>query len=188
MYAGLFTFTALMVYGVSGLMDSSLPAWSQRQAPPATERNVAFDIPGGLSDKEVADVVYAYLDMPLTGPAQDYSMRRDAEHHLVLSFYTVNGVRTVTVLEAERQLKVVTAQGGMVSFVTGMHGSRMMYASPRFLTVAWAVYNEAGLWSLGFMALSGTILWLSTRPRFVWARVAFVAGNCAFIAVYWLMR
>ena len=188
MYAGLFTFTALVVYGVSGLMDSSLPAWSEREAPPTTERLVAFKTPSDLGDKEVADLLYAHLDMPLTGPPPDYAIRRDEDHNLVVNFYTANGVRTVAVHEAEQQLRVVTAQGGIVSFVTGMHGSRMTYASPRFLTVAWAAYNEAGLWSLGFMALSGTILWLSTRPRYIWARVAFVAGNGTFAILYWLMR
>lgn len=188
MYAGLFTFTALMVYGLSGLMDSALPAWSERQSPPTTEQYVRFEAPSNLSDKEVADLVYAYLDMPLTGPAADYSIGRDKDQNLTVSFYTVNGVRTVTVLEETRQLKIVRAQVGMVSFVTGMHGSRMMYASPRFLTVAWAIYNEAGLWSLGFMALSGLTLWLSTRPRFVWAQIAFVAGNGTFALLYWLLR
>lgn len=188
MYAGLLTFTALVVYGVSGLMDSSLPAWSEREAPPTTERFVPFETPPDLGDKEVADLVYARLDRPLTGPPPDYAIRRDQDHNLVVNFYTVNGVRSVTVHEAEQQLRVATAQGGMVSFVTGMHGSLMMHASPRFLTVSWAAYNEAGLWSLGFMALSGIILWLSTRPRYVWARVAFIAGNGTFALLYWLMR
>lgn len=188
MYAGLFTFTALMVYGISGLMDSSLPAWSEREPPPTTERIVEFEAPPDLDDKEVADLIYAYMDMPLTGPPANYAVRRDTDQNLVVSFYTVNGVRTVTALESEQQLKVVTAEGGMVSFVTGMHGSRMTYASPRFLTIAWAVYNEAGLWALGFMALSGVVLWLATRPRYLWGRVAFIAGNAVFVTLYWLMR
>ena len=188
MYTGLFTFTALMVYGLSGLMDSALPAWSERQAPPTTERYVEFATPANLADKDVADLVYAHLDMPLTGPAADYSIRRDKDQNLTVSFYTVNGVRTVTVLEDAGQLKIERAHGGIVSFVTGMHGSRMMYASPRFLTLAWAIYNEVGLWSLGIIALSGLTLWLSTRPRFVWAQIAFVAGNGTFALLYWLLR
>jgi hypothetical protein len=169
-------------------MDSALPAWSERQSPPTTEQYVRFEAPSNLGDKEVADLVYAYLDMPLMGPAADYSIRRDAQQNLIVSFSTVNGVRTVTVLEETRQLKIVRAQVGMVSFVTEMHGSRMMYASPRFLTLAWAIYNEVGLWSLGFMALSGLTLWLSTRPRFVWVQIAFVAGNGTFAFLYWLLR
>lgn len=145
MYAGLFTFTALMVYGLSGLMDSTLPAWSERQSPPTTEQFIRFKAPSNLGDKEVADLVYAYLDMPLTGPAADYSSGRDKDQNLTVRFYTVNGVRTVTVLEEAGQLKIVRAQGGMVSFVTGMHGSRMMYASPRFLAVAWTVISSLEL-------------------------------------------
>jgi uncharacterized iron-regulated membrane protein len=188
MYAGLFTFTALIVYGLSGLIDSSLPAWSERQAPPTTEQYVPFTTPVGVSDKQLADMVYAELDLPLSGPAAEYALRRDEEQNLVVSFYTANGVRTVTVLEAKGQLRVVRAQGSLSSFITGMHGAVLRYAAPRFLTQAWAYYNEAGLWALGFMALSGVVLWLGSRSRLIWARVVFAAGNGAFLLLYWLMR
>jgi len=188
MYTGLFTFTALIIYGLSGLVDSSLPAWSERKAPPTTEQFVEFQAPGDLGDKELADLVYEELDMPLTGPAAEYSLRRDADRNLVVNFYTPNGFRTVTVLERDGRLKIVRSRGGMASFVTGMHGSLLRYAAPRFLTRAWGYYNEAGLWALGFMALSGVALWLGTRPRFVWAQAAFVSGNVVFLTLYWLIR
>jgi hypothetical protein len=188
MYAGLFTFTALVVYGLSGLIDSALPAWSERKAPPTTEQFTLFRAPTGVGDKELAAVVYAELDMPLTGPAAEYSLRRDAEQNLVISFYTPNGVRTVTVLEQQGQLRIVRAQAGMASYITGMHGAVLRYAAPRFLTQAWAYYNEAGLWALGVMALSGFVLWLGSRSRLIWARAVFVAGNGAFLLLYWLMR
>lgn len=188
MYAGLFTFTALIVYGLSGLIDSALPAWSERQAPPATEQYKLFAAPSSVSDKELADLVYAELDLPLSGPAAEYALRRDAEQNLVVSFYTPNGVRTVTVLEEKGQLRLVRAQAGLASFITGMHGAVLRYAAPRFLTQAWSYYNEAGLWALGFMALSGVVLWLASRSRLIWARIVFAAGNGAFLLLYWMMR
>jgi hypothetical protein len=188
MYAGLFTFTALIVYGLSGLIDSSLPAWSQRKAPPTTEQYVLFTTPTGVSDKELGNLVYAELDLPLTGPPADYALRRDADQNLVVSFYTPNGVRTVTVLEAQGQLRIVRARAGMASFITGMHGALVRSAAPRFLNRAWAYYNEAGLWALGFMALSGLVLWLASRSRLIWSQAVFVAGNASFLLLYWLMR
>lgn len=147
-----------------------------------------FAAPTGVSDKELADIVYAKLDLPLSGPAQDYALRRDADQNLVVNFYTPNGVRAVTVLEEQGQLKIVRAQGSLSSYVTGMHGALVRSAGPRFLNRAWAYYNEAGLWSLGFMALSGVVLWLAARSSLIWARAVFVAGNGAFVVLYWLMR
>ena len=188
MYAGLFTFTALVVYGLSGLIDSALPAWSEREAPPTTEQFMLFAAPTGVSDKELADMIYAKLDLPLSGPAEEYALRRDDEQNLVVNFYTPNGVRAVTVLEAQGQLRIVRAQAGTASFITGMHGAVLRYAAPRFLNQAWAYYNEAGLWALGFMALSGLTLWLGSRSRLLWARAVFAAGNGAFLMLYWLMR
>lgn len=188
MYAGLFTFTALVVYGLSGLIDSALPAWPERQAPPTTEQYMLFAAPNGVSDKELADLIYARLDLPLTGPVPEYALRRDSGQNLVVSFYTPNGVRTVTVLEAEGQLRIVRAQASLASYITGMHGAVLRYAAPRFLTQAWGYYNEAGLWALGFMALSGVVLWLGSRSRLIWARIVFAAGNGAFALLYWLMR
>jgi hypothetical protein len=188
MYAGLFTFTALVVYGLSGLIDSALPAWSERQSPPTTEQFMLFAAPTGVSDKQLADIVYAELDLPLSGPAAEYALRRDAGQNLVIDFYTPNGVRTVTVLEQLGQLKIVRAKSGLASFITGMHGAVLRYAAPRFLSLAWAYYNEAGLWALGFMALSGLVLWLGSHSRLIWARAVFAAGNGAFVLLYWLMR
>ena len=188
MYASLFTFTALVVYGLSGLIDSVLPAWSERQPPPTTEQFRLFAAPTGVSDKRLADIVYKELDLPLSGPAADYALRRDAEQNLVISFYTPNGVRTVTVLEQQGQLKIVRASAGLSSFITGMHGAVLRYAAPRFLNQAWAYYNEAGLWALGFMALSGLVLWLASRSHLIWARAVFAVGNGAFVLLYWLMR
>ncbi len=188
MYAGLFTFTALIVYGLSGLVDSSLPAWSERKAPPSTMETVPFESPGDLDDMELAELVYRELDLPLTGPPASYSISRDEGQNLVVRFYTPNGFRNVTVVEQSNQLEIERSHGEIGAFITGMHGATQRYAAPRFLTRAWGYYNEAGLWALGFMALSGFALWIGTRPGLRWAQVAFVFGNATFLAMYWLMR
>ncbi len=38
----------------------------------------------------------------------EWALRHDARGNLVLPFYTVNGLRTVTVLEKENRLRVET--------------------------------------------------------------------------------
>jgi len=188
MYAGLFTFTALIMYGLTGLIDVVRPPWQERESPPTTQQLVAFEAPADLDDMQMAQRVYEYLDLPLTGPPKSYSVSRDDDHNLAIKLYTPNGFRTMTLLEGEQQLRVVRSHAGLESFISGRHGALLKYAAPRFVTRAWAYYNEAGLWSLGFMALSGVALWLGSRPRYRWAQVVFLSGNAVFFTLYWLIR
>lgn len=188
MYAGLFSFTALIMYGLTGLIDVVRPPWQEREKPPTTEELVAFEAPTDLDDMAMAQLIYETLDLPLTGPPKSYSVKRDESRRLVVKLYTPNGFRTMTLLEDEGQVLVVRSHAGWESFVAGRHGALLKYAAPRFVTRAWAYYNEAGLWSLGFMSLSGVALWLATRPGYRWAQAAFLSGNAAFLTLYWLLR
>ena len=86
MYAGLMSFTALIVYGIAGLYSTSQPSWGDRPYPDTTFREVTFDFPETSSDKELADAIYHRLDMPLTGPMYDWAIKRDDDQNLFLNF------------------------------------------------------------------------------------------------------
>ena len=188
MYAGLLSFTALIVYGVAGLYSTSQPPWSERPYPETTIREVPFDFPGDLNDKEMADAIYCALDMPLTGPLYEWAIRRDDDQNLFLNFYTINGFRKVTALESEGLLRVEAAHTHLAEFVNGAHSTTLQWASPRPLVQAWAWYNELAIWSLILMAASGVVLWLLTRPRYGPGLAAFAIGNGIFLALYFLTR
>lgn len=188
MYAGLQSFTALIVYGLAGLYSTSQPSWGERPYPETTLREVSFEFPGDVSDKELADAIYHALDMPLTGPMYEWAIRRDEDQNLFLNFYTLNGFRKVTALEDEGLLRVEVERSGLAKFVNAAHSTTLQWASPRPLVQAWAWYNEVAIWSLMLMAGSGVALWLLTRPRYGPGLAAFVLGNGAFLAVYWMWR
>lgn len=188
MYAGLLSFTALIVYGVAGLYSTSQPSWAERPYPETTIREVRFEFPGDVSDKELADAIYHRLDMPLTGPMYEWAIKRDEDQNLFLNFYTINGFRKVTALESEGLLRVEVARTHLAEFLNGAHGTTLQWASPRPLVQAWAWYNEAAIWSLILMASSGVALWLMTRPRYGPGLAAFAIGNGAFLTLYWMWR
>ena len=188
MYAGLLSFTALIVYGISGLYSTSQPSWGERPYPQTAFREVPFDFPQDASDKELADAIYYKLDMPLTGPLWNWAIARDKDQNLFLNFYTINGFRKVTALEAEGLLRIETSRTTLAQFVNGAHSTTLQWASPRFLVQAWAWYNEVAIWALMLMAASGVVLWLLTRPKYAPALAAFVLGNGAFLALYWFAR
>lgn len=188
MYAGLLSFTALIVYGVSGLYTTSQPSWGERPYPDTTFREVPFVVPEDATDKQVADAVYHALDMPLTGPLWDWAIKRDDDQNLFLNFYTINGFRKVTVLEGEGLLRIESSRTNLAQFLNGAHSTTLQWASPRFLVQAWAWYNEVAIWALMLMASSGVALWLLTRPKYVPALAAFAFGNGVFLALYWFAR
>ena len=66
-YAGLLTFTQLMIFGVAGLA-ATVQSAAERPKVPHTIRHVTFTPPASASDKEVADAVYRELQLPLTRP------------------------------------------------------------------------------------------------------------------------
>jgi len=185
MYAGLFSFTAFIVYGISGLY-ATVPIG--RRADPAGTREVRFAAPGNVGDKELADHVYRTLDLPLTGPVPAWALRRNEAGHLRLDFYTANGVRRVTVLEDEGLVRVEMERTRMLAFLDNLHTSVLAYVAPRALTLAWAIYNEIAIWALVFMSISGVYLWLASRPSHRAAQLALAAGTGAFAALYWVTR
>jgi len=52
----------------------------------------------------------------------------------------------------------------------------------------WAWYNRFAIWSLIAMAITGTYLWLASRPRYRVAQYSFAGGAGAFILLYALTR
>lgn len=180
-YAGLLSFTAFVVYGIAGLHATLRGAPETRPADPTTTRDVPFDVPGDLSDKQVADRVHALLNLPLTRPVPEWALYRDASSNLVLDFYTANGIRRVTVLETESRLRVEESRTSTGQFLNQLHATLDVTGPP--MIAAWAAYNIFSTLCLLFMTLSGVYLWLASRPGHRAALVACAAGAVVFLAL-----
>lgn len=187
MYCGLLNFSILVVFGIAGLTATFEPAPQNRTPPPAIARFVAYTAPPAMSDKEVADDVYRFLQLPLTAPPR-YGIRRDGDNNLAFSLYTVNGERRVTVLEKENRLRVEEARNSIWRYLDNLHSTTIQAPAPDLRLRLWTYYNEFAIWSLIGMALSGLYLWLSSRPRYRPAQIVFLAGSGIFLCLYWLTR
>jgi hypothetical protein len=121
-YAGLFSFTALVIYGVAGLDATAAPPPEQREAPEPVAEFRDFTPPGGAGDKAVADAVHALLKPPLAGPIPASAVHRNASNDLQLDFYSPNGVTRVTVLETEQRLRIERNRVPVWRFFNNIHG------------------------------------------------------------------
>ncbi len=188
MYTGLLNFSILFVYGASGLLLTAQPAPGNRPRPKPETRFVDFQVPAGLTDKQVADRVWETLQLPLTAPPQPQGIRRDPSNNLRFGFFTPSNAHQIVVLEKENRLRVETVRNDIWRYLFALHGTALGHPSTDWRIQAWAWYNEFAIWSLIGMVASGVYLWLASRPGFRWAQVSLAAGLGIFALLFLLTR
>ncbi len=185
MHAGLFAFTAFVVWGLTGITAAFLPSPDARVEDPVVRtREVAFRAPEGVDDRVLARRVYDAAGVAMSVPPRGGV--RDADGNLVLHLETPNGRRDVTYRPAEGRIRVDYRAGDLALFVSEMHEGSLRRGPPDWPARTWRVYNEVAAWSFVFMTLTGIYLWLATRPKLRWAWVTFGAGT-GLVAALWLI-
>lgn len=188
MYTGLLTVSSLLVYGIVGV-TAMLEDAPQRRLKPIPEISLHdYAPPQNLSDVDLAGHILAKYSIPLANPIPAWAIKHDKDNHLVLDYYTVNGMTRVTVLEQEKKLKFETTRVGFMDFLNRIHATTIRAEVPDLRVRGWIYYNEFSIWAMLFMTLSGIYLWLSSRPRWGLAQLSFAAGVCLFAALYWSIR
>jgi hypothetical protein len=186
-YAGLLTFTQLMVYGLAGLVATAQTA-AERPKTARTIRHQTFVPPPGATDKQIADAVYQRLNLPLTRPMPLFAIKRNGNNDLQLDFYNINGIYRVVVLERDRMLSIDEIRSSLGIFLEDMHAiTTGDPEAPRLLRI-WALYNEFAMWCLLAFTVSGIYLWLSAPERTVWAWGSLAAGGVGFAALWMAFR
>ncbi len=186
-YAGLLTFTQLMIYGAAGLVATFQPGLERPKTARAV-RYVAFTPAASATDKEVAAAVYARLAPPLSRPVPDWFLRRTPDNDLLLDFYNINGIWRVVVLEREQRLRIEEIHNSVGYFLSDVHAATPGDAEAPRLVRIWAIYNEAAMWCLLGFCASGLYLWLSAPERSRWAWVCMAASAASLSAVWILVR
>lgn len=186
-YAGLLTFTQLMIYGFAGLAATAQSA-AERPKVPHTIRHVPFTPPRSASDKEVADAVYHELKLPLTRPMPLFAIKRNASNDLQLDFYNINGIYRVVVLERENRVRIEEIRNSLAIFLEDMHAMTINDREAPRLMRTWGYYNEFAMWCLLAFVVSGVYLWLSAQPRTWWAWGSLVTATATFAALWMSFR
>ena len=188
-YSGLLSFTALVIFGLIGIAATLLPPPGQRPKPERTVQALTLEIPGDLDDRELADHIQAWLNLPLTGPAPDWALRRDSEHNLRFRLPTPAYAYDVTVFEGENRIVVEKVPFDHWQYLFHLHEMTPSRSQPDLRTLCWAYYMEFNVWALLLMGLSGLYLWLSSnRRKMLWAQASFLGGTLAFAVFYLLLR
>ena len=188
MYTGLLNFTALVLFGVVGIVATALPPHAERAQPEPGVELVEFEIPGGMDDRQLADHIQATLRIPLTGRPPDWTLKRDDDNNLRFRLPTPARGHEIVVLEAESRLRIETLLFPTWQYLIHLHEMVPSRVTPDLRIQAWAWYIEFSIWSLILMALSGLYLWLESRPGYRWAQVSFGVGSLIFVCFYWFVR
>ncbi len=184
-YAGLLTFTAFIVWGITGIHAVFLPSPGNWRPPDVTRvLEVPFDAQGDLDDEALALRVFEASGVKMSRPPN--RTRRDSSHNLAFTLYTPNGRRDVTYLEAERKIRVEVRQNNVAGFLSSMHTGSSRRGPTDLSARVWGYYNEFSNWAFCFMTLSGLYLWLATRPRLAWAWLTF-GGACVLATALWIV-
>jgi hypothetical protein len=186
-YAGLLTFTQLLVYGIAGLAATV----EERPRPKTIQssREVAYTAPvsgpKSMTDKEIADDVYRTLALPLTRPMPLFAIKRDGHNDLQLDFYNINGIHRVTVLEREHRLRIDEVHNAAATFFNDLHTVTLNDDEAPRLVRIWGYYNAFAMWCLLGFCVSGVYLWLTAPLRSPWAWGCLAAGTVT-IASLWI--
>lgn len=184
MYAGLLSFMAFVVWGVTGIQAVFLPAPGQWQPPPiSSQKEFQFEGGGAVEDKKLAKAIYEAANLTMRGGY--YNIRRDEAGHLAFTAFSWNGLRDLTYLEEQRSVRVEFRDAGLGDFLSSMHTGHSRRGPPDLQARLWGYYNEFSTWAFLFMVLSGIYLWVATRPGMRWALV-LSGATTALTALLWV--
>lgn len=187
MWSGLLTFTAFVVWGITGIHAVFLPRPGDYRPPEvSSERVFAFEAPGNLDDKELADRVFAAADLKMAGGR--YNIHRDNQQNLSFYVFTSNGRRDLTYLEDEKRVRVQFRDNALPDFLSSMHTAHSRRGAPDFSARLYGVYNELATWAFLFMSVSGLYMWIATRPKLPWARICIGVATVVTIVMWWAVR
>ena len=187
MWSGLLTFTAFVVWGITGINAVFLPAPGEYKPPEVSRtQEFPFEGPGNLDDKELAKRVYEAAELKMAGG--HYNVHRDDDQNLAFNVFTSNGPWNVTYLESEKRVWVEFRDGGLAGFLSSMHTAHTRRGAPDISARLYGVYNEFATWAFLFMSLSGVYMWIATRPGLPWARICIGATTIVTVILWWAVR
>ena len=184
MYSGLLTFTAFVVWGVTGVHAVFLEPPGQYKPPPITSvREFPYKAAGGLDDERLSRAIFEVAAIPLAGGR--YNVHRDEQSNLAFNVFTINGGREVTFLEDTGIVRVAHRSNSVLSYLSSMHTAHSRRHRLTASVIAWGFFNELATWAFLFMTISGLYLWIATRPGLRWARLS-LAGMALLTLALWI--
>ena len=188
MYTGLLSFVSFTIFGIAGLNATFRRSPEERRPNDVDVSYVRFQVPAGLSDRQLAERIHATLRIPLSDPSPAWAVERNRDNNLRISFYTVNGPRRVIVHEGEDRLEIRKEHQSIWQRFSNLHETTPAANASDPRVRFWSYYIEFSTWSLLLMSLSGAYLWLASRPAFRLGLYSLALGGGVFIVLYVLSK
>lgn len=184
MYSGLLTFTAFVVWGITGVHAVLLPPPDQYKPPPVSSaREIPFQATGNIDDEALAQAIFNVSNIPLAGGR--YNVHRDQQLNLAFNVFTINGGREVTFFEEKGIVHIAHRANSLWDYFSSMHTAHTRRHRLTPAAIAWGYFNEISTWAFLFMTLSGIYLWIATRPGLRWAQLS-LAGMAGLTLLLWI--
>jgi hypothetical protein len=180
-------FTALVRQLLAGLGATWVKA-PGFEAPPARHFRVALDPAPGATPRQLGDLAWERLAVPLASRPGDWALQPDAQGNITFKLHTFTSETEVRINRGSRQAEVSQRPLTFLETAVSLHAARIKPAADTFLPVAmWSWYVELSVWSLWVFLLSGLYLWLAVKPWRPLAVWSFVSGwaLCA-ASVLWM--
>jgi len=187
MYSGLLTFTAFVVWGVTGIHAVFLAPPGEYKPPPVSSvREIPYKAAGGLDDQQLAKAIFETVAIPLAGGR--YNVHRDEQSNLAFNVFTINGGREVTFLEEAGIVRVAHRANSLWSYLSSMHTAHSRRHRLTASVIAWGYFNELATWAFLFMTISGLYMWIATRPGLRWAQLSLGGMGVLTLALWIAIR
>jgi hypothetical protein len=185
MYSGLLTFTAFVVWGVTGIHAVFLaPPGGHKPPSVSSLREIPFKAAGGLDDQQLAKAIFEGINIPLAGGR--YNVHRDEHSNLAFNVFTINGGREVTFLEETGIVRVAHRRNSLWGYLSSMHTAHSRRHRLTASVIAWGYFNEFSTWAFLFMTFSGVYLWIASRPGLRWAQLS-LAAMASLTLILWIV-
>jgi hypothetical protein len=185
MYSGLLTFSAFVIWGVTGVHAVFLAPPGEYQPPPISSvREIPYKAAGGLDDQQLAKAIFEVVAIPMSGGR--YNVHRDEQSNLAFNVFTINGGREVTFVEQQGIVRVAHRANSLLDYLSSMHTAHSRRHRQTASVIAWGYFNEFSTWAFVFMTISGLYLWIATRPGLRWAQLS-LAAMAVLTATLWIV-
>jgi hypothetical protein len=187
-YASLLTFSAMVLFGVVGIIAALEPKPAERERPPIVKSTAAYKAPSGLDDAALGAAIREHLNLPMKHPLIKPWIRKDASGRPQYDFNGPNGLHRVTYDEASATLEIDQQRTSLAAYLTRIHEFTTRARIDDWRVRGWAYYVEFSIWALFVMLVTSLWLWLYARWKDKGAFAAIVVGGGATVWLWGVLR
>ena len=187
-YTSLLTFSAMMLFGVVGVIAALEPKPAERERPAIVKSSVAYKAPAGLDDAALGAAIRAHLNLGMKQPLIKPWIRKDATGRLQYDFNGPNGLHRVTYDEASGTLEIDHQRTSLAAYLTRIHEFTSRVRIEDWRVKAWGYYVEFSIWAFVLMIITSLWLWLYGRWKDKGAFAAIVVGGGATVWLWVVLR